>query len=207
MRIAMFGGTGLVGSAVLRLAMERGHDVRLLVRSRERAADAPAEVVVGDVLDLDAVAKTLIGSEAVLSALGGFGDARSIDTGTANIMAAMREAGVRRLVVMQGFHIPFPGDPRNAGARLIDTMLRVRSPSLASSSHRLGELLRECHDLDWTLVRAPMVKPGPPTEHKEHGLLRLGPRSRVTSGDIAAAMLTVLSDPSTVRTAPMVRSA
>ena len=122
-------------------------------------------------------------------------------------MAGMREAGVRRLVVMQGFHIPFPGDPRNAGARLIDTMLRVRSPSLASSSHRLGELLRGCHDLDWTLVRAPMVKPGPPTAHKEHGVLSLGPRSRVTSGDIAEAMLSVLSDPLTVRTAPMIRTA
>lgn len=151
MRIAIYVGTGVVGSAVVRLAIERGHDVRLLVRSRERAADAADEVVVGDVPDPDAVAKTL-GSAAVFSALGGFADARSIETRTANIMAAMREAGVRRQVVMQGFHISFPEDPRNPGARLFDTMLRVRSPR----SHRLGELLRGCHDLDWTLVRAPL---------------------------------------------------
>lgn len=203
----MFGATGVVGSAVLQLAVKRGHDVRVLSRSAGRVSITDVEVAVGDVLDPDAVPKTLVGCDAVVSALGGFGDARSIDEGNANIMAAMRETGVRRLVVMQGFHIPFPGDPRNAGARFVDTMLRLRSPKLVASSHRLGEMLRDCTDLDWTLVRAPLVKPGPPTGRRLQGILRLGPRSFVTSGDLAEAILDALDRPHTVRTAPMVRSA
>jgi putative NADH-flavin reductase len=206
MRIAMFGATGVVGSAVLQLALEHGHDVRVLARSPQRVRSPDVDVVVGDVLDRDLVAKTLVGCESAVSALGGFGDAASIDTGTSNIMAAMREAHVQRLVVMQGFHIPFPGDPRNPGARFIDAMLRLRSPSLVASSHRLGELLRTCEDLDWTLVRAPLVKQGPPSGQREHGLLRLGPRSHVTTGDLAEAILETLDCAGTVPRAPMVRS-
>jgi putative NADH-flavin reductase len=206
MRIAMFGATGVVGSAVLQLAVDRGHDVRVLARSPQRVRPPDVDIVVGDVLDPDLVAKTLVGCAGVVSTLGGFGDAASIDAGTSNIMAAMREADIRRLVVMQGFHIPFPGDPRNPGARFIDAMLRLRSPSLVASSHRLGELLRSCEDLDWTLVRAPLVKPGPPTGQREHGLLRLGPRSHVTTGDLAEEILETLVRAGTLPRAPMVRS-
>jgi len=206
MRIAMFGATGVVGSAVLQLAVDRRHEVRVLARSRQRVRSPGVDVVVGDVLDPDHVAKALVGCAGVVSALGGFGDAASIDAGTSNIMAAMREAHVRRLVVMQGFHIPFPGDPRNPGARFIDAMLRLRSPSLVASSHRLGELLRTCEDLDWTLVRAPLVKPGPLTGQREHGLLRLGPRSHVTTGDLAEEILETLERAGTLPRAPMVKS-
>jgi len=206
MRIAMFGATGVVGCAVLQLAVERAHDVRVLARSRQRVRSPEVDVVVGDVLDPDLVAKTLVGCEGVVSTLGGFGDAASIDVGTSNILTAMREAQVRRLVVMQGFHIPFPGDPRNPGARFIDAMLRLRSPSLVASSHRLGDLLRTCEDLDWTLIRAPLVKPGPPSGQREHGVLRLGPRSHVTSGDLAEAILQALECTGTMPRAPMVRS-
>lgn len=206
MRIAMFGATGVVGSAVLDLAVSRGHDVRVLARSSQRVQVPGVDVVVGDALDRDVVVKTMIGCEAAVSALGGIGDATSVDMGTANVLAAMREVGVRRLVVMQGFHIPFPGDPRNAGARFIDAALRLRSPALVTSSHRLGELLRACDDLEWTLVRAPRVKRGAPTGRREQGLLRLGPSSHVTTGDLAEAMLAVLDDADAVRSAPMLRS-
>jgi putative NADH-flavin reductase len=206
MRIAMFGATGVVGSAVLQLAVERGHDVQVLARSVDRVRVPGVSIVVGDVLAPDLVAKTLTGCEAAVSALGGFGDARSIDEGTANIIAAMRETTTQRLVVMQGFHIPFPGDPRNAGARLVDAMLRVRSPRLVRSSHRLGEILRSCDDLAWTLVRAPMVRPAAPTGRRQQGILRLGPRSFVTSGDLAEAILDVLDDSGAAGNAPMVRS-
>jgi putative NADH-flavin reductase len=206
MRIAMFGATGMVGSAVLSMAIDLGHEVRVLARSGKRVQTVDLDVEEGDALDPDAVARTLRGCDAAASALGGFGDAEAIDHGTTNIMTAMRGAGIKRLVVMQGFHVPFPGDPRNAGARIVSTMLRIRSPRLVASSHALGNMLRDCHDLDWTLIRAPLVTPGPATGRMRQGTLRLGLRSRVTTGDLAEAMLNALADPTTVRTAPMVSS-
>jgi len=206
MRIAMFGATGVVGAPVLKLALEQGHDARILARSAKRVPVADVSVVLGDALDPAAVATTVSGCDAVMSMLGGFGDADAIQTGTATIMAAMRRAGIKRLVVMQGFHIPFPGDAHNAGARLVSLMIGVRSPRLWVTSHAMGATLRDCDDLDWTLIRAPMVKPAPATGHAQLGALRLGPRSRVTTGDLAGAMMTALIDPAAVRTAPMICS-
>jgi len=207
MRIAMFGATGTVGGTVLRHALDRGHDVRVLARTPGKVSVAGVDVVAGDALDAEAVAKTVVGCDVVVSALGGFGGTASIDSGTENIIAAMRTTGPRRLVLVQGFHIPFPGDPRNAGVRIVDTMLRLRSPSLVSRSHRLGDLLRATQDIDWTLIRICPVKAGPPTGSLRRGTLRLGPFDYVTDGDVAEAVLDAIDDPQSIHTAPMAQTA
>lgn len=65
MRIMVTGGTGYVGSHIVVALLEHGHHVRLLVRRPEQVAVTfgphgvripPDSVVVGDVLDPDAVA-------------------------------------------------------------------------------------------------------------------------------------------------------
>ena len=62
------GATGATGAAVTRLLLERGHRVRAFVhRADERSHDlarAGADVVVGDLHDLDAVAAALRGTQA-----------------------------------------------------------------------------------------------------------------------------------------------
>jgi nucleoside-diphosphate-sugar epimerase len=144
MKIAVFGGAGLAGGALVQLALDRGHEVRALVRDATTppAALTHAEVVRGDALDPDAVAQTIAGADAVISTLGGFRGPDSIAAGTANIVAAMRAHGPQRLVVLQGFHIPFPGDPRNPARRVVKTYLTLRCPPLIGHGATLGRLLR-----------------------------------------------------------------
>lgn len=153
------------------------------------------------------MAKTLVGAEAVLSTLGGFGDADSIETGTANILAAMPAAGVRRLVVVQGFHLQFSGDPDTLGRRIVNLYLKAKDRSLVARSHAMAAQLRTVTDLDWTLVRIPPVVPGKSTGNTRVGILRLGPWSKVTAGDVGATVLNLLEDATAIRTAPMVSSA
>lgn len=160
----------------------------------------------GDARDPEAVAKTLVGCEAVLSTLGGFGDAASLDAGTAAICAAMRDRGIARLVVMQGYHLHFPDDPGNVGQRLVLPYLWLNDRSLIGASQAMADALLASDDIDWTVVRVPRIVPGGPTTGVRHGPLRLAPWSKVTVGDAAAAMLAVLGDPMTIRTAPMVAS-
>lgn len=202
----MFGGSGFVGAPALALAVERGHGVRALMRSSSRAAPEGVDVVVGDVLDPEAVALTVAGCEAVVSTLGGWGDNDSIDLGARNVLAAMRDEGITRIVFMEGFNIPFPGDPRNAGAIFIDTVVRLRSPSHVRSQRRLGRMLQACDDLDWTMVRTPIVRAGDRTGRTEVGTLEMGPRSHVTTGDLAEALLDAVQDGRHLRAAPMLRS-
>jgi putative NADH-flavin reductase len=206
MKLAMFGATGTVGRSLLAQALQAGYDVRVLARdpSGVSLTDPRLEVVPGDALDPVTVKQTVAGCDAVLTTLGGYGDAVSVSQGTENIVAAMRAAGVRRLVVMQGYHLVFPGDPHNLGQRLIAPLLWLADRRLVPETRRMAEQIQAVSDIDWTVVRAPRVVDGPPTGRERTGILRLGPWSKVTNSDVAATMLTALMDNATVHTAPMV---
>jgi nucleoside-diphosphate-sugar epimerase len=75
MKVLVTGGTGFVGSHAVAAIARAGHDVRLLVRSREQVSAslgalgvAIADIVVGDVLDEHAVMRAVDGCEAAVHA-------------------------------------------------------------------------------------------------------------------------------------------
>jgi uncharacterized protein YbjT (DUF2867 family) len=208
MRLAIFGGTGRVGSELLSQAIAAGHDVRVLVRDPAKVENGAATVTVfrGDVKDTAAVTETLRGCDAVLSALGANGKdaADTRRTGTGNIMAAMRRSDIQRFVVVGGFHLHVPGDLGNLGQRLILPILSL-SKNLVEDTTAMGAAVLES-DLDWTLVRIPRVVDGRSTPQPRTGTLKLGPWSKVTRGDAASFMLRCLADNAYVREAPMVCS-
>ena len=109
MKVLVTGATGKVGHAVARALIDRGDEVRALVRDPARAAATlPPEVeaVRGDVTDPPSVAAAVAGRELVFNAMGipeqWLSDQSTFDRvnaqGTAAVARAAREAGVRRLV-------------------------------------------------------------------------------------------------------------
>lgn len=110
MRTLVTGATGLVGSAVARALLARGHEVRALVRDPARArplVPAGIALVAGDVTEEPAVlAGILEGSELLFHAAGlpeGWQrDESAFDRvnrgGTRNLLEAARLAGVQRVV-------------------------------------------------------------------------------------------------------------
>jgi nucleoside-diphosphate-sugar epimerase len=70
--ILVTGGTGFIGRALVGRLLKRGHPVRLLARSREKARSLfpGAEIVKGDILDRDAVKKALRGAGTVIHLAG-----------------------------------------------------------------------------------------------------------------------------------------
>jgi nucleoside-diphosphate-sugar epimerase len=142
--LAITGATGFVGSAVLDEALRQGHTVRALAR-REQAPRAGVEWVRGDLEDTAALAALVQGTDAVVHVAGltNTPDPREFDvanvTGTANVIAAMTEAGVRRLVFVSS--------------------LSARMPELSAygASKAKAEALVEASRLDWTTVRPPGV--------------------------------------------------
>ncbi|WP_328994218.1 NAD(P)H-binding protein [Kribbella sp. NBC_01245] len=204
MQLAVFGSAGLAGAAVSRLALENGHEVRALVRGPN--AVPGVEVIRGDALDPSAVERTLRGADAVISTLGGFRGPESIAAGTRNIITAMRETGGSRLVVLQGFHIDFPGDPWSLGRRFVETYLRLRCRLLVPYGAELGELLRATDEVAWTLVRIPRMVEGAPSGRARAGRFSLGPWSVVRTGDVAAHLLSLAQNESSVHDAPMLHT-
>ena len=115
MKILVIGSTGPQGREFVAQALAAGHAVCAFARNLAALQPAPGlEVVRGDVFDqrsLDAAAR---GQDAVVSMLGvSFAAARRptnvFSQGTRNLIAALKAAGVRRLIVQSSFGV---GDSR-----------------------------------------------------------------------------------------------
>ena len=109
MRALVTGATGKVGHSVARALLERGDDVRVLVRNPGRAAAVlppGVEAVRGDVTEPATVERAAAGCELVFNAMGlpeqWFADADIFDRvnarGTATVVRAAAAAGARRVV-------------------------------------------------------------------------------------------------------------
>jgi len=103
MKILIIGATGGTGRELVRQALEQGHIVTALVRNPRRLAmrHERLTVVEGNVLDAGAVDRAVQGQDAVLSALGHkrwIIPSSTLSRGTQNIVHAMKQHGVRRIV-------------------------------------------------------------------------------------------------------------
>ena len=71
MKVAVFGGTGFVGSYIVRELVRKGFIPKILVRSGSLAKIiSPCEVVRGDIQDKNAIIETIQGTEVVIYTIG-----------------------------------------------------------------------------------------------------------------------------------------
>ena len=103
MKVLIVGATGPTGRELVAEVLDAGHEVRAFARnpSAVGAWSPRLEVVQGDVLVWGNIGPAMRGMDAVLSVLGTGGDLAEttiFSEGTAAILWAMAESGVRRLV-------------------------------------------------------------------------------------------------------------
>lgn len=164
MKVAVIGSTGGSGRAAVEALLATGHLVTAFSRRPEtiELRHPRLRFVSGDALDPGAIAAAVTGQDAVVVALGItenfirvrlFGPARTpIDVrsrGTANVIAAMREHGVRRLVVLSSYGV---GETRDR-LRFVDRMFfeLLLKPQIADSE--VQNDLVASSDLDWVLAQ------------------------------------------------------
>jgi dihydroflavonol-4-reductase len=128
------GASGYLGSELVRELLAQDRPVRALVRSDRAAGRVPdgAELVRGDINDPDAVRRAADGCETVFHMAGHVGhrarDEALLHTanveGSRTLLAAAREAGVRRVVFTSSVAAMgpagSPNHPRDEGAWMID---------------------------------------------------------------------------------------
>ena len=130
MRTLVTGATGKVGGATARALLDRGDEVRALVRDPARAEQllpTGVELVPGDVTEPETVAAAVAGCELVFNAMGlpeqWFADDAIFERvnarGTENVIRAAREAGARRVVHTSTIDV-FHAD---RGGRMDESML------------------------------------------------------------------------------------
>jgi NADH dehydrogenase len=105
--ILVAGGTGVLGTAIVRRLMDEGHQVRVLTRRRERAkslAAAGAQVAIGDLRDRSSLAAACQGVTHVITTANAFlgTGVQSVDAvdelGNRNLINAARTARVQQFV-------------------------------------------------------------------------------------------------------------
>lgn len=196
-RIALLGITGRAGSRIASELLARGHRVTGIARNTsDTQAQAGLTLQSADASRADAIAPLLQGHDVVVSAT-------RFDGGpTADVLlAAVREAGVRRLLVVGG-----AGSLEVApGVALIDT---PEFPDIYKAEAGAGrsflDSLRGVDDVDWTFVSPGAVfEPGTRTGAFRTGgdalLVDADGNSAVSMEDYAIAFADEIEHPAHVR--------
>lgn len=132
-----------MGAHLVAALLERGHQLRLLVHARAGGMASALEQVVGDVTSLESFAAALGGCDAVINLVGiirefpsrGITFERLHVQATANMLAATRQAGIRRYLQMSAL-----GTRPNAVSRYHVT--KFRAEELVRSSGLDATILR-----------------------------------------------------------------
>jgi putative NADH-flavin reductase len=206
--LAVLGAAGRTGRPVIEQALAAGHAVRALARDPAKLPlrHERLTMVQGDARDEIALRQVVAGADAAISTLGPTkGSGPVMGDAIARVVAAMRDAGVRRLVVLSGAGVDAPGDRKALPDRLASAAMRVVVPGLVRDHTAALEALRAADGaVDWTFVRAPRLGDGPPGGRLRHGRhLRAG-GAQVARADVAAFLLAQVDDPTYVGETPFV---
>ena len=154
MKIALIGATGYVGAALLEEALNRGHQVTALVRHPEKLPQhANLSAQRADVHDVASLTEQLRGHDAVLSAFNPGWDQADIReqfiAGSRAIVAASKQAGVRRLLLVGGAGSLYVAP----GQQLLDTPdFPAEYKEGAEGARQALNLLRDEQELEWTFL-------------------------------------------------------
>jgi UDP-glucose 4-epimerase len=178
-RALVTGGAGFVGSALVRLLVERGYGVRvyddLSLGNTEHLTGTGAELVRGDVRDVDALARAARGCDVVFHLAAGTGVLPSIEDpfsdfdlnarGTLAALSAARRADARRFVFSSS------NAPLGSGAYPASEEKPVAPLSPYGASKTAGEAycsaFHGAYGLDTVVVRFSNAY-GPRSAHKSN---------------------------------------
>jgi hypothetical protein len=207
MKIALIGGTGFVGSAVLTELLSRGHQVTALARNPGKFSAQPGLTVVpADVLDPAQVAKAVAGVDAVISAYNpGWTEPQIHDLflqGSQAILDGTKQASVKRVLVVGGAGSLFVAP----GVQLVDTpQFPAEWKQGALAARELLNRIKLETTLDWTFLSPPiLLAPGERTGKYRVGadtpLPGVGEApSGISAADLAVAMVDEIETPKHVQ--------
>lgn len=161
--VAVLGAAGGLGSAILDTCRRAGITFTAIVRSRpERIANVPdgsRAVVVPDLADRRVLAGALRGADALLTATGVTRTSQDrsalLSTNLESLEAAMNDAGVERIVIVNTLIAAAPGEKPSFMTRLF-TWVPGKTGRGASDLQAVPVALGEgaLASVRWTLVRA-----------------------------------------------------
>lgn len=203
MKVLVFGATGSVGRHVVEQGLARGHEVTAFVRDSSGLDVEHGGLTVfrGDVLDGASVERAVRDQEAVLCSIGAGRKGRVRSEGTRNIVRAMEETGVRRLVCQTTLGAGESRGNLDFFWKHVMFGLLLRD---AFADHEQQEVYVRESTLDWTIVRPAAFTDGGRTGEYRHGFpsTKKGLKLKISRADVAGFMLDQLTDDTHLRQTP-----
>ena len=212
MKITLFGATGNVGKECLEQCLENHHDVTVLVRTPAKIPTgylSRITVVEGDALAYgDVVSAIPQGTEAVLFAIGvdeKTSPKELCTNATQQILRAMRENAVTRLVWCGGGSNIVPADQVGFGGRFVRWYAEHFLKHRHFDKEAQLELLNHNKDINWIGVRPLQMKNGPRTTNYRIGYDKFSALSSISFADCAHCMLSQLSSDRWIHEVPIIQ--
>ena len=204
MKIVLIGASGFIGSAILKEALERDHEVTAVVRHPEKITFTHKNLaaVLADVSLVDSAIKIYKGSDAVISAYNPGWTNPQIAEETVRvyslIIRGVKQSGVKRLLAVGGAGTLFV----SPGVRMVDSGAFPENfiPAVKALGSVYLDMLSHEYELDWVFFSpAGNIAPGTRT-----GKFRLGKddlivdkegKSNISVEDYSIAMIDELEHP------------
>lgn len=209
MNITVFGGTGTTGLLVIDKALQRGHTVTAYARTptKIQIQHKNLRIVKGELVKSDKIEEAVKGADAVISILGPTQHTKGlvIAEGIKNILEVMKKTGVRRLIAIATPSFKDRNDKFqfgfSFGAFMVKTLLRDSYDNIVLTGKYITE-----SNLDWTIVRIPMLSNKTATGNINVGYLGDGTISlfSLSRADLADFLLQQLNNPKYIHKAPAI---
>lgn len=204
MKIAIIGGTGFLGSSLVREAIQRGWEVTAIARNADKIEDQKVNRVSLDINNTDELAGVLTGYDTVVSAFNAGWTNPNIYNdfiaGSKAIQQAVKKAGVKRLIVIGGAGSLYVTE----NLQLIDTPeFPAEYKPGASAARDYLNILKEEKDLDWVFF-SPAIEMNAAITTGRTGKYRLGKDapvfdenhiSRLSGEDVAVVISDEVENP------------
>lgn len=192
MNIVVLGATGIVGKAIVKEALQQGHQVTVLTRNAQKLPSGLSglKIVEGLVTDRQVLRQVLTEQDAVIQTLGigGKGDGKTttfVSTANQRIMEVMEQLGLRRLIAIS---VIGAGDslhflPWIYRKLILPVFARWFIP-IIEDKNRMEKSIKATN-LDWTVVRCTTIKHQEAKGHVVASLDGKGLKYTITDADLA----------------------
>jgi len=206
-KIAVIGGTGKSGKYLVAQLIKQGYFCKLLLRNPETFSikNPLIETIKGDVQNMDDIRAVIDDCDAVISALGmgKLPHSTSIfSQSTTHIIQAMTEFNLQRYIVLTGLNVDTEFDKKSSKSKFATDWMYTNYPLTTADKQMEYELLK-ASDLDWTLVRLPLIEQ---TEERYKVVVSIEDclGDKISATNLADFLISQLSDNQYIKQSPFV---
>jgi putative NADH-flavin reductase len=207
MKITIIGATRGIGLALANYALEKGHEVTVLVRDAAKIdiQHRNLKIRIGDLLNQSSIEAALPEQDVICTCIGIPPSRKPVDTfskGITTVLAAMKNVPGARLIAVTGIGA---GDSRGHGGFVYDKLINPLLLAEMFKDKDREEAIIKASNVDWTIVRPGMLTNGPRTgKYRVFTKLDGITAKKISRADVADFIVQQMEQPGHSRQTPLI---